>query len=896
MGNSHSTPTADVVLAALAVIGRADAQVLAAVLSGAGSSTLAEIGLEALVSHPAIQEQDGWFTLEPGAASTILADLKREDFSRYRQLHEHAIAYLAGWLRAGDQAVESIFLAVFRRLVDDLLLDDPEGFAVLVGSVRDVPLVEVAGQQLRRFYEGLALSLADRYAEALAVFDALLAEPGLDEQVRGRVLNSRANCCHYTGRLEEALADFRASLELWRRLGNRLRQGIALLNLGIVAYDLQEHKDAESNLTQAAQCFEETSSFQWLAAAQNELGLVYRDQGRWSEALARFEAAAAHYTAEGAQDPLGRVLNNMGEVLLFQGHLDEAAASFQKALTAMRTRLYAVDTHINLGLAHQAAGDLPGAQAAFQDALNLALSIGRRDILAEVHLRLGEALRLQSEDEAALMQFTAGVEVIEATREPLHAEELKISLLGRWQQVYEALVHHCLAMDHPADAFEWAERARARAFDDAVLQSHLSSSDSVALAKDKEGTLDRSPVVTVTEVQAALPVDTALLCYFTTGVLDRGLPLLRALPADNPLRDHLLTPARTLLFAITRASLSVHDCAIDPNAFTSASPRKGAGARFAPAPTGLLTSAVLRRLHAALLKPAGDALEVRRLYIVPHGPLHHVPFGALTDQNGRSLLHDGGPHLAYAPSATVLVRHCLAPEPEATAHEPCLTVGYAGAQGERVLRHTEAEANFVASVTSGEAWIGPLPKKEQVRLAAPDHRWLHFACHGQFIYETPMDSYLETGEGERLTALEVIQHWRLQAELVTLSACQTGVSRVLRGDEPMGLIRAFLYAGAKATLVSQWPVEDVPTFLLMQRFYEEMQGAQRGDPAGALHSAQVWLSELTTVQVRRLMTVLPTGGPPEREFDLLAELPPDMHPFDHPRYWAAFVLVGGAAS
>jgi CHAT domain-containing protein len=460
----------------------------------------------------------------------------------------------------------------------------------------------------------------------------------------------------------------------------------------------------------------------------------------------------------------------------------------------------------------------------------------------------------------------------------LHDEEIKISLLGRWQQVYEALVLHCLAQGCPAEAFEWAERARARAFADAVMQGPTSSPD------PSPGEIG-SEVVGVTEVQAGLPADAALLCYFTTGVLDRDLPLLRALPMDNPLREHLLTPARTLLFVLTRVGLEVYECPVDPNTFATTSPRRNNRNRF-------LTPAVRRRLYDLLLEPASDALISTRLYVLPHGPLHHVPFGALTDGSERPLLRTGGPHLAYAPSTTVLLRHCLVSPFREHALEPGLAIGYDGTASERDLRHTEAEAAFVAHLTNGVAWVGPQAKKDRLRETVGDQRWLHFACHGWFNDKAPLDSYLETGAEERLTAHEVLQDWRLQAELVTLSACQTGVSRILRGDEPMGLVRAFLYAGARAVLASQWPVEDLPTFLLMQRFYDALLRTDAANPSAALHTAQEWLRELTAEQVRQLSSKLPGNDQHVEKGDLIAGLPSDACPFAHPRFWAAFILIG----
>ena len=99
-------------------------------------------------------------------------------------------------------------------------------------------------------------------------------------------------------------------------------------------------------------------------------------------------------------------------------------------------------------------------------------------------------------------------------------------------------------------------------------------------------------------MQAALPPDTTLLILFTTGVLEQDLPLLRAIPATNPLRDQLLLPARTLLFVVTRSQLTAHDCGLDPNRFATRSPRGFDAARF-------LQPAVLAHLRQRLLAPAG---------------------------------------------------------------------------------------------------------------------------------------------------------------------------------------------------------------------------------------------------------------------------------------------------
>ncbi|CAG0926990.1 hypothetical protein TFLX_00293 [Thermoflexales bacterium] len=842
-------------------------RVLAA-LGSADEATLLELvgdpfALATLAAQPAIERHADRWSITPAAATPLLAEWQRSDPGGFRQLHLRAIAYLADQLRAGDRSNEPVFSAVFNRLADQLLLEQPDQFLALLESTAEVELHDPFGQQGRRFYRALGLSLRDRYEAAIDEFGALLAEAELDQQVRGRALNSRANCCRYLGRLSEALDGYHAGLALWTSLGNRLRAGLARLNLGITHYDLQQYREAEEFLQQATHDFAEAGAAQWLAAAHNELGLVYRDQGRWTEALSHLHIAEATYRAAAAADPLGRVLNNLGEVQLFQGQLADAVVAFQAADSLMQTRTYAVDVHLNLGLAQQVCGDLEQAQLAYQAALQLAQTINRRDILPHIHYRLGDVLQRQGRATEALAELSAAAEIVEQTRTPLRDEELKISLLGRWQQVYEALVLHCLTLGDEAAAFEWAERSRARAFAEAILDR----SRSTPLA------VDSVRVIALAEVQAVLPDDTAVLCYFTTGVLDRDLPLLRVLPAGS-LRDQLLTPARTLLFVITRQRLVVQQCALDPNAFTAATPRRAIDDR-------LLDPGVLRRLSEALLHPLDDMPHLKRLYVIPHGPLHHVPFAAVLDRQPREL------QLAYAPSTTLLAQHSLRSHP-ALARSDCLAVGYDGTQGQ--LRHTEKEAQLIADLTGGQALIDPHAKREQLRELSGDRRWLHFACHGQFNMEAPLDSFLEIAEGERLTAREILRDWRITAELVTLSACETGVSRILRGDEPLGLIRAFLHAGAGAVLVSQWPVEDLPTFLFMQQFYRLLFERNTSDLARALIAAQHWLRHLTVAEVESQLIALTPRDSSVAETALTLSL--EARPFAHPRYWAAFKLIG----
>jgi CHAT domain-containing protein len=215
-----------------------------------------------------------------------------------------------------------------------------------------------------------------------------------------------------------------------------------------------------------------------------------------------------------------------------------------------------------------------------------------------------------------------------------------------------------------------------------------------------------------------------------------------------------------------------------------------------------------------------------------------------------------------------------------------LALGYDGAAGRR-LRHTEAEAAAIARLCGGEVWRGASVMTGKLRDAAGAYRWLHLACHGEFDLEEPLRSWLEIGPGERLSAATVLDEFTLSAELVTLSACRSGVSRVLRGDEPIGLVRAFLSAGARAVLVTLWPVEDISARILMERFYRAL--LVDGDPAVALQGAQRTLRNLTLAEVREIM-----AGWGEEVADMPAE--DSVQPYADTAFWAAYALIGATAT
>jgi CHAT domain-containing protein len=258
------------------------------------------------------------------------------------------------------------------------------------------------------------------------------------------------------------------------------------------------------------------------------------------------------------------------------------------------------------------------------------------------------------------------------------------------------------------------------------------------------------------------------------------------------------------------------------------------------------------------------------------------------------LVNLDGPALAFAPSATVLLRSCLG-RPSRGGAAGALALGYNDPQGQP-LRYAEAEAHHVAGLLGGAAIAGPQPKRERLLSEARQARWLHFSGHAIYNPRDPLDSELRTGQGESLSARAIVGELDLDADLVTLSACTSGVSQVVAGDELLGLQRAFLYAGARAVLCTLWEAADFVALLLMDRFYADLRRGQ--PPAAALRDAQARLRAMTG---RDLVATLDRWRAEEPQFvAALGELPEiaedqlDQQLYADPTWWAPFLLVGKA--
>lgn len=221
------------------------------------------------------------------------------------------------------------------------------------------------------------------------------------------------------------------------------------------------------------------------------------------------------------------------------------------------------------------------------------------------------------------------------------------------------------------------------------------------------------------------------------------------------------------------------------------------------------------------------------VYLVPHDLLHYLPLHAL--KIGEQYLIERNP-VIYSPSASLL-RHCQSRRKNDPDGKPARRTAAVFGDSRGDLPASEQEAKEIAGLFGAAPLLRDEVTIEAFRRAIENVDIVHFAGHGHFDEEAPLESGLEMTGGTRLTAREVFSLTGLRAHLVTLSGCATGVNQHHPGDELIGLTRSFLYAGTPSVIVSQWRVADRSTAFLMKSFYHYLRERQNSFKVDALRQA-----------------------------------------------------------
>ena len=571
--------------------------------------------------------------------------------------------------------------------------------------------------------------------------------------------------------------------------------------------------------------------------------------GEYAQVVQAYDATAADLERKRHREQFG---NAMGWVFLFPFKVRDSVINtvFFSPFAPSDARLFAVaveDASNALIYAQSLArvGKTKEARAMLDTLLALPEIRGMGNLYwVALYERGLLALRDGQRAEATAL-LERSTEAIESVRSTISFEAAKIGFAGDKQAVYGTLVGVLAQSGDWNEAFLVAERAKGRALVDLLAQRRDLAPPAAVDDKVRELFAHASTV----EGGIGLPVDEEAV---------RGVKLVAASRADlasSAPEAASLVAVQRVSIADVAARIASDETLIDYYrsgddlyalvlSGTTIKGFKLSGQRLDEDVRGFRdaierrdpdSAARGRALYDRLLRPLLPEIRGNRLTISPHGVLHYLPFVALSD--GDQYVIDRF-SVRLIPSADTLV-YLKTDRPIKPGK--LLALGNPDLGNARFdLPNAQVEAvNVVAMFPASRALVRAQASKTAVKELGNGFSILHFATHGKFNTDSPLSSGLYLAKGDEpdgVLTVSDLYSLRWDTDLVTLSACETGLGKVASGDDVIGLTRGFLYAGARSIVASLWEVDDAATAQLMMSFYRNLETADKRE---ALRLAQI---------------------------------------------------------
>lgn len=650
------------------------------------------------------------------------------------------------------------------------------------------------------------------------------------------------------GDLQGAIELCAESVELARRQQNPEIERVALENLGaffLATGDTTGAKDAYEQMKQLASHLKD---LQMCARSQLLLGNVEQLNGNVDRAETYFRSSLS--TAERLADTELEALAHNG-----LGLAAVARGAHRKAIEHVRRGLELFPSAPGLEtLAWLLAtvGETETALSMAEESLQIVEKVEQGFERAGAHATRGFVLLCAGHWHEAEGSLRRSITEYEGLWKALDgAEALEIASRDFYSLPYELMQRVLIRQGKFEEALEVAEQARARAFAEALGQR-----------RRNDGFLEAPTIAAIRSL--AIESRATLVVY---GILYDPMQLLLADRFGGKQAEHeetllIWVVSLTGEVSFEEVDLKALRAGTDPKSLTRVISRCREALKTQGSGTALLTIShskstvdeTLAELSALLVQPVARHLprdedledEAPRLVFVPQGPLFLVPFAALSAPDGHLLIERST--LSTAPSVGVLFGLQASPTLGRWSADEVLVVGdpiIPPAWRLSPLSGSRSEAEGVARRFGARPLVAKQATQNAIVTALPSRRLVHLATHGLWDYRKPGDirqRHLpgalifgsESGDG-LLTAAEVAE-MKLSADLVVLSACDTGHGR-LTGDGVVGLSRAFLTAGAGRVVVSLWQIDDQATSFLMERFYDHLK--MTCDEAAALRRAML---------------------------------------------------------
>lgn len=681
------------------------------------------------------------------------------------------------------------------------------------------------------------------------------------------------------GDLQGALDALREAddLAIERAAAADARAGITLARADL-AVQLNSLAEAERLYSGAERLYREAGDPSGEAQAQHGLGVLLLTSGDLTGAGAMFDRALLVQQASGDSRAAGITRLALGETARERGDTAVARRHLADAISELEGVADPVSAAAALGELGRLDADrgLPAsAEARYREAI---AKLGDRvapDVAWRLWAGLALAHRQRGAVEDAARALRTAIDEVERTGGLLALPERRAGFLADKWDVYTQLAMLERGRGRPGSAFEVSERLRAREMLELLGRGRIEAPPNAdaafvtqeqdlrrriaQLTTELEGTASgslrgRDVIAGGDVVREALLAAQAAYAELLLETRERTRnhaelvspravgwrEVARQLGEGEALIEYLVGDSASLAFLVLPDSLAVVDLGIG-RAELARLVAFARGTVESPRPaTDSLWRGPFRRLYRHLIAPVEDTglLEgTRRLVLVPHVELHYLPFSALlSDSEPLVARYD----LATTPSATLW----LALGERSARRRPAGVL--AMAPRPNALPGSEREVRAVGRLAGDgvEVLTGPDATEAAFRRAAPGRRVLHLSTYGVLNQHNPLFSFVEFapdgGEDGRLEVHEVFG-LALDADVVVLSACQTGLASgrladVPAGDDWVGLTRAFLHAGARSVVATLWAVEDRGTATLMEEFYAA--DATRVGPDRALAGAQ----------------------------------------------------------
>ena len=630
--------------------------------------------------------------------------------------------------------------------------------------------------------------------------------------------------------------------------------GYQYCSQSVAAAERGDFRDSVRSASKALFIGQQQGNDDLIAVSKRDLAIAYSYAGDLDRA-AQYAREALGHEAKNPALVAGPAFKTLADVEVRRGRLPEAIRYYDQAASASSERFRPL-VQISLANAYVTSNDPKRARALYDE-----ITPPKGTLLPLYQRGLGNLLLIEGKPAEALKSFEAAAKSAEgsdagyhrlwavegiarselalgdksaararyveaaqlsdAIRSRFRSEEFKTGLFGDVQKIFERAIGLLAEAGDQAGAWQFSEQSRSRALLD-LLRDRVAPSAGTG----QEGRL-ATAAVKLADVTAALRTGETLVQFHS---LDDRL-LAWTISSDG---------IKGTSIAISRVDL---DAAVETF--------RGAVFDRRRSPNDLAT-ALYTRLLAPLALPAGE-----RLVIVPHGAMHYLPFQAL--RSGEGFVIERHP-LAVSPSASVAVQ---LGRRSVGAGQPLVAFGNPANPSRENLPGAQREVELISRLFAGpRVFLREEASKSRFRELAGAGRILHIAAHAEVDDLDPLQSRIllaqERDDPGFLDAREVYGVDLAGVSLVTLSACESGLGRIARGDEILGFTRSFLTAGASTLLVSLWPVADNSTELLMTTFYDRLaKGTQAID---AMRSSQ--------------LAVLRTPR------------------FAHPFFWAPFNLIG----